>query len=388
MEGGSTSIELSVVMPCLNEAETVETCVRKALEFFARAGVAGEVIVGDNGSTDGSPRLAIAAGALAVEVPERGYGSAIMGAVEAARGTYVIMGDADDSYDFSSLDAMLAALRDGNDLVMGNRFKGGIMPGAMPWLHKYLGNPVLSFVGRLFFGGTKLDFHCGLRGFRREAFFRWKLHTPGMEFASEMVVKALLANTRIAEVPVVLYPDGRSRRPHLRTWRDGWRHLRFLLLLSPRWLFLYPGSLLFAVGLVAGAFIVPGQQWIFDVHTLLYCSTAIIVGFNLMLFGTLAQIFGNRMELLPSSGLLRLLHRHFTLEMGVFIGFLLFISGVGASVYAVSLWSREGFGDIEPTTVLRIVIPATTAIILGLQVAFASFLVSFSFLTTFANNDA
>jgi glycosyltransferase involved in cell wall biosynthesis len=380
MESGSTPIELSVVMPCLNEAETVQTCVRKALSFFARAGVAGEVIVGDNGSADDSPRLAIAAGALAVEVPERGYGSAIMGAVEVARGAYVIMGDADDSYDFSSLDAMLAELRRGNDLVMGNRFKGGIMPGAMPWLHRYLGNPVLSFVGRLFFGGTKLDFHCGLRGFRREAFFRWKLHTPGMEFASEMVVKALLANARITEVPVVLYPDGRSRRPHLRTWRDGWRHLRFLLLLSPRWLFLYPGSLLFFVGLIGGVLIVPGQQWIFDVHTLLYCSTAIIVGFNLMLFGALAQIFGNRMELLPSSGLLKILHRHFTLEIGVLAGFMLFACGIGASLYAVSLWSKEGFGDIEPTSVLRIVIPATTAIMLGLQTTFASFLVSFAFL--------
>jgi glycosyltransferase involved in cell wall biosynthesis len=324
--------------------------------------------------------LAIAAGALAVEVPERGYGSAIMGAVDAARGTYVIMGDADDSYDFSALDAMLAELRNGNDLVMGNRFKGGIMPGAMPWLHRYLGNPVLSFVGRLFFGGTKLDFHCGLRGFRREAFFRWKLHTPGMEFASEMVVKALLADARITEVPVVLHPDGRSRRPHLRTWRDGWRHLRFLLLLSPRWLFLYPGTLLFILGLVAGAFIVPRQQWIFDVHTLLYCSTAAIVGFNLMLFGALAQIFGNRMELLPSSRLLKALHRHFTLEMGVFVGFVLFACGIAGSLYAVSLWSGEGFGDIEPTTVLRVVIPATTAIMLGLQTIFGSFMISFSFL--------
>ncbi len=380
MESGSTSIELSVVMPCLNEAETVESCVRKALGFFARAGVSGEVLVGDNGSTDGSQRLAIAAGASVIEVPKRGYGSAIMGAVDAARGTYVIMGDADDSYDFSSLDAMIAELRNGNDLVMGNRFKGGIMPGAMPWLHRYLGNPVLSFVGRLFFGGTKLDFHCGLRGFRREAFFRWKLHTPGMEFASEMVVKALLAGARIAEVPVVLHPDGRSRRPHLRTWRDGWRHLRFLLLLSPRWLFLYPGTLLFFIGLLAGALIVPGQWWIFDVHTLLYCSTAVIVGFNLMLFGALAQIFGNRMELLPSSSLLRVLHRHFTLEIGVFVGLVLFACGIAGSLHAVSLWRGEGFGDIEPTTVLRIVIPATTAIMLGLQTTFASFLVSFSFL--------
>jgi len=291
------------------------------------------------------------------------------------------MGDADDSYDFSSLDAMLEHLRDGDDLVMGNRFAGGIMPGAMPWLHRYLGNPVLSFVGRLFFGGTRLDFHCGLRGFRRDAFFRWKLHTPGMEFASEMVVKALLGGSRISEVPTVLHPDGRSRRPHLRTWRDGWRHLRFLLLLSPRWLFLYPGSLLFAAGLVAGIAIVPGQWWIFDVHTLLYCSTGVIVGFNLMLFGTLAKVFGNRMELLPSTTYLRLLHRHFTLELGVLVGAVLFLGGIAASVYAVSLWSREGFGDIEPTTVLRIVIPATTAIMLGLQIAFASFLVSFVFLT-------
>lgn len=374
-----SEIELSVVMPCLNEAETVATCVRKALAFFERAGVAGEVIVADNGSTDGSRHHAATAGATVVEVADRGYGSAVMGGVHAAKGVYVVMGDADDSYDFSSLDEVLAGLRAGNDLVMGNRFAGGIMPGAMPWLHRYLGNPVLSFIGRLFFGGARLDFHCGLRGFRRSTFLAWNLHTPGMEFASEMVVKALLAGSRIADVPVTLHPDGRTRRPHLRTWRDGWRHLRFLLLLSPRWLFVYPGAALFAAGIVAGAVIVPGQWWIFDVHTLLYCSTAVIVGFNLMLFGTIARVFGSRMELLPSSRFLRLLHKHFTLELGVLLGALLFIGGIVASLYAVALWRNEGFGDIEPTRVLRVVIPAATAIMLGLQVAFASFLVDFLF---------
>lgn len=377
MTAGLSSIELSIVMPCLNEAETVEACVRKAWGFLERERVEGEVIVGDNGSTDDSVILAKKAGAIVVAVREPGYGSTLLAAVSAAQGKYVIMGDSDDSYDLLSLDGILAELRKGHDLVMGNRFRGTILPSAMPWLHRYIGNPVLSFIGRLFFGGGRYDFHCGLRGFSREAFLRWNLNSPGMEFASEMVVKAILSGSSIADVPITLHPDGRSRRPHIRTWRDGWRHLRLLLLMSPSWLFLFPGLLLLGVGLTGGALIVPNQQWIFDVHTLLYCGTAVIVGFNLVMFWVIARVIGARMNLLPSGKLLSHLTRQFTFEVGGLVGGFLFLSGIAASIYAVSVWSRVGFGNIDPTEVLRIVIPATSAIMLGLQIFFASFLVSF-----------
>ena len=247
----SRSVELTILMPCLNEAETVATCVRKARRFLERTGIEGEVLVADNGSSDGSPELAREAGARVVRIANKGYGSALLGGIDAARGRFVIMADADDSYDFSQLDAFVESLRAGNTMVVGHRFRGGIRPGAMPWLHRYLGNPVLSFAGRLFFSSKIGDFHCGLRGFDRAAALRLGLRAPGMEFASEMIVKATLANWRIAEVPTVLSPDGRSRAPHLRSWRDGWRHLRFLLMMSPRWLMLYPGACLVAVGVAA-----------------------------------------------------------------------------------------------------------------------------------------
>src|SRR6201996_1306830 len=244
-------------MPCLNEAETVATCVRKAVQFISDSGVSGEVVVADNGSTDGSRKLAEDAGARVVPIPERGYGNALMGGIVAARGEYVIMGDADDSYDFTNLMPFIEQLRDGADLVMGNRFKGGIEPGAMPPLHRYLGNPVLSFIGRLFFGSKIGDFHCGLRGFRRDSIMKLGRQATGMEFASEIVVKATITSQRIVEVPPPLAKDGRSRPPHLHTWRDGWRHLRFLMLFSPRWLFLYPGLALLALGIVIGAVVIP-----------------------------------------------------------------------------------------------------------------------------------
>ncbi|HAM24131.1 MAG TPA: dolichol-P-glucose synthetase, partial [Actinobacteria bacterium] len=251
-------------MPCLDEAETIETCIRKAQGYLQRSGVAGEVLIADNGSTDGSQELARALGARVVDVPRRGYGAALIAGIHQAQGRFIIMGDADDSYDFSALDPFVTALRGGADLVMGNRFAGGIAPGAMPALHRYLGNPVLSFIGRLFFRSPIGDFHCGLRGFRREAALELDLRTTGMEFASELVVKATLAQQRVVEVPTTLSPDGRSRPPHLRSWRDGWRHLRFLLLYSPRWLFLYPGLLVMALGtlglvLLGTGFWNPGQ---------------------------------------------------------------------------------------------------------------------------------
>src|SRR5216683_2493132 len=263
-------------MPCLNEAETVATCVRKAAGFLREHGIDGEIVVADNGSTDGSQRLAEEAGARVVAVSAKGYGNALLGGIVDAQGRYIIMGDADDSYDFTALMPFVSALRDGADLVMGNRFRGGIAPGAMPPLHRYLGNPVLSFVGRLFFRSAIGDFHCGLRGFNRDSVMALNLQATGMEFASEMVVKAALAGQHVTEVPTTLAKDGRSRPPHLHTWRDGWRHLRFLLLYSPRWLFLYPGALLMLAGAAAGAWLLPGPRTIagvaFDVHTLVYAA--------------------------------------------------------------------------------------------------------------------
>src|SRR5271165_1983666 len=268
----SEACEFTILMPCLNEAETLANCISKARAFIARSGCTGEVVIADNGSTDGSEAIAEANGARVVHVVERGYGSALLGGIRAARGRYVIMGDSDDSYDFSDLDAFVDKLRDGHALVMGNRFKGGIKPGAMPPLHRYLGNPVLTTVGRIFFRSPCGDFHCGLRGFDRAAILGLDLQAPGMEFASEMVVKATIHNLNIAEVPTTLWPDGRTRPPHLRSWRDGWRHLRFLLLFSPRWLFLYPGIGLMVAGAIMMAWLLPAPRTIggvtFGIHTL------------------------------------------------------------------------------------------------------------------------
>ncbi len=288
-------MELTVVMPCLNEAETVATCVRKAMGFLAESGISGEVIVADNGSTDGSQRLAEAEGARVVPVSEKGYGNALMGGIEAARGKYIIMGDADDSYDFTNLMPYVDELRKGADLVMGNRFAGGIAPGAMPPLHRYLGNPVLSFVGRLFFRSKIGDFHCGLRGFSRDSVRALNLQATGMEFASEMVVKAALAGQHVTEVPTTLAKDGRSRPPHLHTWRDGWRHLRFLLLFSPRWLFFLPGLFLLVAGLVIGAIVAPHPFKVgsvtFDVDTLVGASAMVVIGFQSVLFWLFTQVY-------------------------------------------------------------------------------------------------
>jgi glycosyltransferase involved in cell wall biosynthesis len=270
------SIELSVVMPCLNEAETLETCIRKAQRALEQQNLAGEVVVADNGSTDGSIAIAERLGARVVRVQARGYGNALMGGIAAASGKYVIMGDADDSYDFSHIPRFLDKLREGADLVMGNRFRGGIEKDAMPLLHQYFGNPLLTRIGRLFFHSPVGDFYCGIRGFRKDAYEKMGLRTTGMEFATEMVVKATLLNLRIAEVPTTLVPDGRTRRPHIRTWRDGWRTLRFFLLYSPRWLFLYPGAVLMFVGSVLGLWLLPAPRRIgevtFDVHTLVYAA--------------------------------------------------------------------------------------------------------------------
>jgi len=374
-------MELTILMPCLNEAETVATCVRKARSFLTRTGIAGEVLVADNGSTDGSPQLARDAGARVVEISKKGYGNALLGGINAAIGRYVIMADADDSYDFSQLDAFVDGLRAGNTMVIGHRFRGGIQPGAMPLLHRYLGNPVLSFAGRLFFSSDIGDFHCGLRGVDRAASLKLWLRAPGMEFASEMIVKATLAGWRIAEVPTVLSPDGRSRAPHLRSWRDGWRHLRFLLMMSPRRLMLYPGACLIGVGVAAEIAILHGPVIIggvgFDIHTMLYAAGASILGVQLVLFSLLARTVGVLKALLPMSRPLERFLRVFTVERGISLGLLLGLAGLALAIYSVNSWAHTRLAALDPATMMRVAIPSVTLMLAGAEIVFASFLLGF-----------
>lgn len=373
-------VELSIIMPCLNEAQTLATCIQKAQRFLQCSGVNGEIVVGDNGSTDGSQEIARSLGARVVDVPIRGYGAALCGAATAARGRYCIMGDSDDSYDFASLGGFVQKLREGSDLVMGNRFKGGISKGAMPWKHRYIGTPALSAIGRSFFHASVGDFNCGLRGFSKAAFERMDLRTTGMEFASEMVVKASLLRMQISEVPTTLSPDGRDRPPHLRSWRDGWRHLRFLLMYSPRWLFLYPGMLMFLAGLVVAAILLPGPVVVngigFDVHTLLYAFTAALLGFQFVAFAVFTKVFAITEGLLPPDPRLTRVFRWVKLETGLVVGGLLIAFGIGGSIFAVSHWASESFGALDPDRMLRIVMPAVFAVALGVQIVCSSFFLS------------
>src|SRR5271165_288273 len=347
----SSGIELSVVMPCLNEAETLESCIRKAQRAIEEANITAEVVIADNGSTDGSIEIAERLGARVVRVHAKGYGNALMAGIAAASGNYIIMGDADDSYDFAHLTRFVEQLRQGSDLVMGNRFHGGIQKGAMSPLHRYLGNPVLTGVGRVLFRSSVGDFHCGLRAFRKEAYQRMGLRTTGMEFASEMVVKATLFKMKISEVPTTLSPDGRSRRPHLRTWRDGWRHLRFLLLYSPRWLFLYPGVALILLGVTLGAWLLPSSRTLagvtFDVHTLLYAAVFVLLGFQAIAFATFTKIFAISEGLLPPDPVLDKAFGYVTLEVGLVVGALLILMGLAVSVYAVGSWRSLHFGALD-----------------------------------------
>ncbi len=374
------SPELSIVMPCLNEAETLGICIKKAQSFFKKYEVHGEVVVADNGSTDGSQAIAEKLNARVVPVPEKGYGSALRGGINAAYGKYIIMGDADDSYDFEALQPFLEKLREGNDLVMGNRFKGGIKKGAMPFLHKYLGNPVLSFIGRLFFNIKIGDFHCGLRGFSKEAFAKMNLNTTGMEFASEMIVKSKLNKLSIAEVPTILHPDGRSRPPHLNTWRDGWRHLRFLLLYSPRWLFLYPAILMIIVGVVLSTVLIIQPinfaGIVFDVHTLLYTASSVVVGFQFLAFYALTKIFAVENGLLPKSDRYDNLFKYFNLEKGLIAGFLILALGIYLSIDGLLAWKATSFSDLKPAETLRTIVPAVFTVMLGLQIVLFSFFFS------------
>lgn len=370
-------LELSILMPCLDEAETLAICIDKAVSFLKRNNIVGEVIIADNGSTDGSQKIAEEHGARVQLVSERGYGSALIGGTKAAYGKYIIMGDADDSYDFENLMPFVEKLRDGYELVMGNRFKGGIMPKAMPPLHRYIGNPVLSGLGRLFYRSKIGDFHCGLRGYNRESIIGLDLKTTGMEYASEMVVKSTLNNLKITEVPTILSPDGRSRAPYLRSWSDGWRHLKFLLVYSPRWLFFYPGIFLFLLGVVCTIILTMGTVRIndvsFDTTTLLYSSMAMISGLQIVFFALFTKVYASKAKLLPEDKKFEKKLEKFTLERGIIIGAGLILIGIIATIIAVLYWKNREFGNLMPSHIMRITIPAVTLFVIGLQISFSSF---------------
>jgi len=374
------AVEVSVVMPCLNEAETLAACIQKAQSAIEKDGLSAEIIVADNGSTDGSQAIAKELGARLVPVARKGYGSALIGGIEAARGEFVIMGDADDSYDFTAIAPLIEKLRGGFDLVVGNRFRGGIERDAMPWLHRWIGNPVLTLISRLFFHTPVGDMHCGLRGFRKDAFARMRLKATGMEFASEMVIKASLKGMRITEVPVTLRPDGRTRAPHLRTWRDGWRHLRFMLLFSPRWLFLYPGIALFAIGLIVGAALEIGPVKVgpfgFDISTLLLAGFGCLIGYQLVVFAVFTKVFAMREGFHPPNAAYAAMFRFVRLETGLVLGLLMVVLGIGGLILAVLSWQVLGFGALDPRTTMREVIPAAVLLTLGVQTVFASFFLS------------
>ena len=365
-------LELSIVMPCLNEAETLATCIIKAKRFLDEHHVNGEILIADNGSNDGSIKIAEQLNVKVIHVQPKGYGNALKAGISAASGQYIIMGDADDSYDFSALKPFLEKLREGFDLVMGNRFDGGIKNGAMPFLHRYLGNPVLSFIGRLFFKAKINDFHCGLRGFSKSAFLKMNLKTGGMEFASEMIVKSQLNHLNITEVPTILYKDGRSRPPHLNTWRDGWRHLRFLLLYSPKWLFFYPSLILILLGVIASIVLIIEPLVLktikFDVHTLLYTASMALIGFQFFKFYALTKVFAVENGLLPKSSRYDKLFKYLNLEKGLILGLLLLVVGGALSFRGLLVWESLNFGNLDPSNTLRLIIPAVFTVLLGVQV--------------------
>lgn len=378
-----SELEVSIVMPCLNEAETLQGCIRKAQHSIRRHDLRAEIIVADNGSTDGSREIAQANGARLVPVKAKGYGAALAGGIEAAQGRYIIMGDADDSYDFSRIFPFIEKLREGHDLVMGCRLPSGggtVVPGAMPWKHRWIGNPVLTGIGRLFFRSPISDFHCGLRAFRREAYQNLDMRTTGMEFASEMVIKATLKKMRITQTPITLHKDGRSRPPHLRSWRDGWRHLRFMLMFSPRWLFLFPGIIGFLVGAFFFALLLQGPLRLgmafFDTNTLLVSAMAIILSFQLISFAMFTKIFAISEGLLPEDPRLNRLFSIITLEVGILIGLILAASGLGLLIGALVYWAKLGFGELSYPDSLRLIIPAVTSLMLGVQIIFSSFFMS------------
>jgi len=373
-------IELSIVMPCLNEAETLEICIKKAFSFINNENIIGEVVIADNGSTDGSQEIAIKNGARLITVSKKGYGYALSEGIKNSFGKYIIIGDSDDSYDFSNLSLFLLSLKNGADLVMGNRFQGGIKKKAMPFLHRYLGNPVLSFIGRLFFKIKVKDFHCGLRGFTNNAFQKMNLKTTGMEFASEMVVKAALYKMNITEVPTVLHPDGRSRPPHLRTWRDGWRHLRFLLMFAPDWLFLYPSLFIILSSFITGLLLIYKPLEIkgitFDIHSLICLSFMLIIGFQFLFFHFFVKIHNVIIGLVPEPKNFKKIFKYFNLEKGILIGLFLFIYGLIIMVLNINTWSLVSFKDLDPISFTRKTIQGIVPLSMGIQITMNSFIFS------------
>ncbi len=376
----SSEPELSIVLPCLNEERTVGICVKNALDFLRLEHVCGEVIVAENGSTDGSRRAAVEGGARVVDVPQRGYGSALQAGIRAARGKYVIMADADQSYDLRNLGPFLAKLRDGYDLVMGNRFKGGIAAGAMPWHHRYIGNPLLSSIGRLFFHTPVNDFHCGIRGFSKDAAERMQLHATGMEMASEIVIKASILGMKVCEVPTTLSPDQRGRRPHLRSFRDGWRHLRFLLIYSPRWLFAYPGGFLILAGLVLSIILFRGPVEIgyrlIDFHSFFLTGAMLIIGANMLAFSAITRVYAYNVGLLPSQPGFYWLFRYLNLEKGLAVGGTVLLLGSGLVIYAAVLSQSPGFSAIGFNKSIRLVYGGSVGLIAGAQIILTSFVLS------------
>ena len=374
-------MDVSVVLPCLNEARTLRACIGTIKDSFEIHGLLGEVIVADNGSSDESREIAIRHGAHLVIVSKRGYGNALRGGIEEAQARYIVFGDADGSYDFKDVPRFLDKLRQGDELVMGNRFKGKIHDGAMPWLHRYLGNPVLSAIGRLFFGAHVGDFHCGLRGFSKDAYQRMELRSTGMEFATEMVVKAAIMEMRIGEIPIELRPDGRDRPPHLRTWRDGWRHLRFMILMCPRWLFWLPSlflfviSLLSAIALELGALIIGPMR--FSIHTLLIAGTGMVVSVQLMTFAIYSERLASLIGLNRKSKLRKSRWPCWSLELGLLVGIGLIAIGMGLLGWLTLKWSKSQFGPLEPEITMRVAIPAVVSITHGFQIVFGSFFLSF-----------
>lgn len=371
---------LSIVMPCLNESETIETCILKAQNFLHKHDIQGEIVIGDNGSTDGSQTLALKLGARVIHVKERGYGAALQGAIESAQGKYIIMGDADDSYDFTHLMPFVEKLREGYDLVMGNRFRGGIKPGAMPFKNRYIGNPILSGIGKLFFRSRCSDFHCGLRGFSKDAYRRMSLQTKGMEFASEMVIKATLNKMKIFEVPTTLSPDGRSRRPHLRPWSDGWRHLRFMLLFSPRWLFLIPGIIIFILSLLVTIRLFVGPLVLFniafDINSMMCSSTGMLIGVQSIAFAFLTKTYAIGHGLLPFDKKFYSIFRHINLEKGLICSFILLLLGCSGIFYSILQWKAAEFGPLNPRDSIRIIILSAILVAIGVQLIFYSFFMS------------
>lgn len=370
-------IEVSVVIPCLNEANSIAFCIDKALQAFKEAGINGEVMIGDNGSTDGSVTIAEAHGARVAHVKIKGYGHALRGGIEAARGEFIVMGDADDSYDFSELPRFVAKWRAGYTVVMGNRFKGAIKPGAMPWHHKYIGNPVLSGILKILFHTNIGDSHCGMRGFTKDAYLRMDLRTTGMEFASEFVIKAAKLGVKMTEIPITLWPDKRGRPPHLRSFRDGWRHLRFMLLYAPNWLFLVPGGLLMAVGLFLVLWLLPGMRHIgtvgFDVHSMVFGMLFTLLGSQIISLGFFAKIFSHSERFAATEQSLERWLKHVTFEHGLLGGGILTLIGFAGDAYVFSQWAASGFG---PLAEMRAILFWSLLFFLGVQVVFSSFFLS------------